>query len=267
MLARSDDKMLRSMFRMARARKYTDMTIEVQSSDDTTRTFGAHRAVLCQTPYFAAMIDAEQKNPAWDGVYRIKMMDPSVFEFLLEYIYTGADFVCPFVCPMHALVVLKAAARVGILESGGMGTLAERCASAILHGSTTRDLDLEPLAFCDLPLHAVYAVVTQAVRRLSADSADSADSSDSQRVIGRVWEAIRARFGGISLCDLQDSLQTCSLRREHADAHQAMLLGPFSKTFTFDRNRASAEHHITFDATMAGQRVSVIVHNTKKLRR
>ena len=248
---------------MARARKYTDMTIEVQSSDDTTRTFGAHRAVLCQTPYFAAMIDAEQKNPAWDGVYRIKMMDPSVFAFLLEYIYTGADFVCPFVCPMHALVVLKAAARVGILESGEMGTLAERCASAILHGATTRDLDLEPLAFGDLPLHAVYAVVTQAVRRLSADSAYSPDSADSQRVIGRVWEAIRARFGGISLCDLQDSLQTCSLRREHADAHQAMLLGPFSKTFTFDRNRASAEHDITFEATMEGQRVSVIVHNTK----
>jgi hypothetical protein len=113
----------------------------------------------------------------------------------------------------------------------------------------------------------VYAVVTQAVRRLSAYSAYSAYSPDSQRVIGRVWEAIRARFGGISLCDLQDSLQTCSLRREHADAHQAMLLGPFSKTFTFDRNRASAEHHITFEATMAGQRVSVIVHNTKKLRR
>ena len=102
---------------MARARKYTDMTIEVQSSDDTARTFGAHRAVLCQTPYFAAMIDAEKTNTEWDGVYRIKMMDPRVFAFLLEYIYTGADFVCPFVCPMH---VLKAAARVGILESGEM---------------------------------------------------------------------------------------------------------------------------------------------------
>jgi hypothetical protein len=275
------------MFRMASERKHTDMTIEVMehlTPSDTTRTFGANKAVLYQTPYFAAMIEAEKTNTEWDGVYRIKMMDPSVFAFLLEYIYTGAiepegSAIAPdmlasiavaadmlrlpllvsvcadFVCPTNALFVLKAAARVGTPE---MGMLIERCASAIVLGTSnaSAEWDLDPLAFVALPLHAVYAIVTQAARAIHRFS------PEETRMIGRVWAALQARFDGASLCDLQELLQDDDLSHD-ADDYPAMLLGPYSKTFTFDRDRASAEHHVQFEATMGGQHVNAIVHNTK----
>jgi hypothetical protein len=277
----------RRMFRMASEQKYTDMTIEVMehlTPSDTTRTFGANKAVLYQTPYFAAMIDAEKTNTECDGVYRIKMMDPRVFAFLLEYIYTGAiepegSAIAPdmlasiavaadmlrlpllvaacadFVCPRNALFVLKAAARVGTPE---MGMLIERCASAIVLGTSnaSAEWDLDPLAFVALPLHAVYAIVTQAVLAIHRFSPEETS------MIGRAWAALQARFDGASLCDLQYSLQDDELRCD-ADENPAMLLGPYSKTFTFDRDRASAEHHVQFEATMGGQHVTAIVHNTK----
>lgn len=277
---------------MASERKYTDMTIEVMehlSPSETTRTFGANKAVLYRTPYFAAMIDSEETNADWDGVYRIRMMNPRAFAFLLECIYTGAmepegsGAIAPdmlasiavaadmlqlpslvaacadFVCPRNALVVLKAAARVGTPE---MGMLVERCARAIVLGTATAacdpDLDLDPLAFVAdgvLPLHAVYAIATQAVLAIGRFS------PEETRMIGRVWAAVQARFDGISLCDLQSSLQMDSLR--DSDAQPAMLLGPYSKTFAFDLDRASAEHHIQFEATMGEQSVIAIVHDTK----
>ena len=283
------------MLRMASERKHADMTIEVWHPTDTTRTFGANKSVLYQTAYFAAMIDAEATNTEWDGVYRIRMK-PSVFEFVLEYIYTGsftiavapepdmlasiavaADMLqlplliaacADFVCPTSALVVLRAAARA---ETPAMGMLVERCASAIVLGASCAH-DLDPRAFVAdgvLPLHAVYAIAAQAVLAMSRFSPE-----ETRAMIGRVWPAVQARFDGTSLCDLQASLLEDSLLEASlglSGARRPRLLGPYSKTFTLDLDRASADHHhdtidhIMVDVTMGEQCVHLLVK--KKLRR
>lgn len=229
------------MLKLASDQKHTDATIDVTGQDKrATKRFHAHTCVLItRSEHFATRIGFGSTGGT-GGVLRIEMMDPTVFELVLRFIYTGAlvplrqsaptvgpdgeERFLAAPCPdVLAGVVLAADMYVvpGLVREcmdfvDPSNALVVMRAAARVDTEETNVLvescasvlvlhDAErwndPHVLQELPPRAVYAVAAQMVSSVHRVRRDTLKG-----VVRGVWEAVRAWYGGGSLVEIQASL-------------------------------------------------------------
>ena len=221
-------------FEWAMEGKGTDTTVEV-TDGIATRVFHANSGILVTgSSYFKGRLAFEGAKCS----LRLEGVDPDAFERVLMFLYTGvldpfaaagrdeptgptrptgpprkvdpgavamaADMLrigglvaecADFVDPKNALSVMT---RVAGVTTDEMDKLLEVCALVVVRNAVAALDEWDE----QLPLRAVYALAAQA-----AMVAGEVPVRESLRpMVGRVWEAVRARYGGVSPCDLQSAL-------------------------------------------------------------
>lgn len=221
-------------FEWAMEGKGTDTTVEV-TDGTATRVFHANSGILVTgSSYFKGRLAFEGAKCA----LRLEGVDPDAVERVLMFLYTGvldpfaaagrdeptgptgptrptrkvdpgavamaADMLrigglvaecADFVDPKNALSVMT---RVAGVTTDEMDKLLEVCALVVVRNAVAALDEWDE----QLPLRAVYALAAQA-----AMVAGEVPVRESLRpMVDRVWEAVRARYDGVSLCDLQSAL-------------------------------------------------------------
>lgn len=221
-------------FEWAMEGKGADTTVEV-TDGTATRVFHANSGILVTgSSYFKGRLAFEGAKCA----LRLEGVDPDAFERVLMFLYTGvldpfaaagrdeptgptgptrptrkvdpgavamaADMLrigglvaecADFVDPKNALSVMT---RVAGVTTDEMDKLLEVCALVVVRNAVAALDEWDE----QLPLRAVYALAAQA-----AMVAGEVPVRESLRpMVDRVWEAVRARYDGVSLCDLQSAL-------------------------------------------------------------